>query len=204
MKRLGDVMGAFENLARFVVLTHKVQGVKRTNLAADGERRENDAEHSFQVAMVAWYLADALNLELDRERLLQYALVHDIAEVYAEDIDPHYSFKHNRAAKEEQESAAMRKLKGEHPKFDELHRAHAHYHAQNDDEAHFVYALDKLLCFMNIHMTNDPYYAVLQLKKGIDMLQDMKNTRHKVKTCRKIRELYDQLMEIVEKKSMIE
>ena len=98
-------MNAFENFARFVALTHKVQGVKRTNLAPDGERRENDAEHSFQVAMVAWYLVDALNLKLNRVRLLQYALVHDIAEVYAEDIDPHYSLKHKRAAKTKQESA---------------------------------------------------------------------------------------------------
>lgn len=46
-------MEAFEKLAQLVRLTHEFQNTKRTNLAADAERHENDAEHSYQLATLS-------------------------------------------------------------------------------------------------------------------------------------------------------
>lgn len=193
-------MKEFEKLTRFIHLTHQFQNVKRTNLAADTEHRENNAEHSFQIAIVAWFLADLFKLRLNRERLLKYALVHDLAEVYAGDVDPHYSSKEKIKEKPEVEKAAMIQLKQKFAEFSELHEAQKSYHDKEDAESKFVYALDKLLCLLNIHMINDPYYVVLRLKKGISILDDMRETHRKVKQCAEIRKLYDHLMEVVESK----
>jgi len=191
-------MKEFDKLTRFIHLTHQFQNVKRTNLAADTEHRENDAEHSFQIAIVAWFLADLFKLPLNRERLLKYALVHDLGEVYAGDVDPHYSSKEKIKEKAEGENAAMIQIKQEFPEFSELHKAQKGYHDKEDAESEFVYALDKLLCFLNIHMINDPYYVVLQFKKGISILDDMREMHRKVEQCVEIRKLYDHLMEVVE------
>ena len=44
------------------------------------DRKENDAEHSFQVAMMAWFLSDQFNLKLSSEKLIKYGIVHDLIE----------------------------------------------------------------------------------------------------------------------------
>lgn len=49
---------------------------------------ESVAEHSFAVAILAWFLADALFADLDRDRVVRIALLHDVGEVYAGDLTP--------------------------------------------------------------------------------------------------------------------
>jgi len=191
-------MKEFEKLTQFLRLTHQFQNVKRTNRAADAERRENDAEHSFQTALIAWFLADMLQLPLDRERLIKYALVHDLAEVYAGDVDPHYSSDDQKRDKSKHEHDALLRLEHEFPEFPQLHEAQRKYHQREDPEAEFVYALDKLLCFLNIYMTNDPYYAVLQHTRAISMLDDVRSTHHKVEGCEAILELYEHFQRVLE------
>ena len=52
------------------------------------ERCESVAEHSFGVAILALFLADAHFAGLDREKLLRMALLHDFGEIYAGDLIP--------------------------------------------------------------------------------------------------------------------
>jgi len=47
---------------------------------------ESVAEHSFGVAVIAMLLADRLDLEIDREKLLKIALIHDLPEHMLGDI----------------------------------------------------------------------------------------------------------------------
>lgn len=49
---------------------------------------ESVADHTFGTAMTAWILAKKLHLELNEEKLLKMALVHEIGEIYAGDITP--------------------------------------------------------------------------------------------------------------------
>ena len=51
---------------------------------ADAFVPENDTEHSYNLAMTAWYLAKWFP-ELNRDLLIRYALVHDLVEVHAGD-----------------------------------------------------------------------------------------------------------------------
>lgn len=51
-------------------------------------RCESVAEHSFGVAILALWLAEAYYPELDSDKLLRMALLHDFGEIYAGDIIP--------------------------------------------------------------------------------------------------------------------
>jgi 5'-deoxynucleotidase YfbR-like HD superfamily hydrolase len=52
----------------------------------DKQRHENVGEHSFSLAMLAGALAEHIDPDLDIGKITQYALVHDIAEIYTGDV----------------------------------------------------------------------------------------------------------------------
>lgn len=138
-----------EELMNVVALTHSFQQVRRAVYATSEERFENDAEHSFQLAFIAWYLIDKEGLSINREKVLMYALCHDIVEVYAGDTF------FTRTAEEEQrktdiEKEALEKLLTEYPDFPTLTGMLIAYEEKQDNESRFVYALDKLLPILNI------------------------------------------------------
>jgi putative hydrolase of HD superfamily len=59
--------------------------VERRTYINGGERRENSAEHSWQVAIAAWALANYLGWDVSVDKLLRLALVHDLGELGAGD-----------------------------------------------------------------------------------------------------------------------
>ncbi len=180
-------------LAGLVRLTHRFQQIRRTNLAADGDR-ENDAEHSYQLALVAWYLNHLLKLGFDIGKLVSYALMHDLAEVYAGDVDPYYSSQAEINAKEKKEREAIRTLESGFP---ELAGTIRQYEDRKDKESKFVYALDKLLVFLNIYILSDPYYTILESKNVVSMQHDMKRQIAKTDASPKIKAIFCDLMSIV-------
>jgi putative hydrolase of HD superfamily len=148
---------------RFVEFTHKFQQVLRTNRAAGGERRENDAEHSFQVALVAWYVNEAMHLGFDAGDILSFGVVHDLVETYAGDTDPHlYQFT-TPETKEAREEAALDAIRKDFPEFENLTGIINEYETskKSPGAAQLVYAVDKLLVFANMYLNVDPYYTVL-------------------------------------------
>ncbi len=113
-------MHHLENLLAFVDLTHRFQQTKRVI-------------HAF-----------------NKEKLLQYALVHDLVEAYAGDT---YFYRDAAAdqKKKEAEHAAAQRIAREFPDFPALHTTIAAYEEQNDPESKLLYSLDKLLPVINIY-----------------------------------------------------
>lgn len=97
------------------------------------------ADHSYGVALLAWFLAPE---ELDRERILEMALLHDLAEVVVGDITPHD--KVLSEDKEQKEREALRTLTADLPRGGESLSLLREYQAQKSPEARWVKALDKL------------------------------------------------------------
>ena len=57
-----------------------------TQLSKDTPRRlENSAEHSWHLAMACWSVAQHFKLDVNHEKLLKLALVHDLGEIEAGD-----------------------------------------------------------------------------------------------------------------------
>ena len=70
---------------KFAIAIDEMKNIFRRNLIADGSRRENDAEHSWHLAMLAMLLEEYSAEKVNVERVLKIALVHDLIEVYAGD-----------------------------------------------------------------------------------------------------------------------
>lgn len=144
-----DKESNLEELLSIVALTHSFQQIRRRIYATGEDRFENDSEHSFQLAFIAWYLIDKENLPLNKEKALQYALCHDIVEVFAGDVFFH------RTPEEEQkkidlEREATEKLREMYTDFPSLTATLQAYEERADPESKFIYALDKLLPMLNI------------------------------------------------------
>lgn len=145
-------MTQLTGILKFVELTHKFEQIKRKIYATGENRQENNAEHSYQTAMVAWYLFSTQSLKLNFELVIKYALLHDLVEVYAG--DPHFFDHKAREQKKEKERLSAIRLKEEFPEFLELHALIAQYDKKSDPESRFVSALDKLIPIMNVYLDN--------------------------------------------------
>lgn len=84
----------------------KIKDIMRQSLVLN-KRRENDAEHSWHMAMTAITLKEYFIGKIDMERVLKMILIHDLVEIYAGDT-PAYGT--DRPDKREEETRAAEKI----------------------------------------------------------------------------------------------
>jgi putative hydrolase of HD superfamily len=84
----------------FVHELDRLKTVERQSFVLDAERRENTAEHSWHVAVLAAVLSEHLDADVDLARVVLLLLVHDIVEIDAGDTgiydDTSTDSKHDR------------------------------------------------------------------------------------------------------------
>ena len=77
-----------KDISRFLEEAIKLKTVKRAGwVHKQVPDPESVAEHSFMTAVLAYIAADSL--EVDRDKLIRMALIHDMAESIVGDITPH-------------------------------------------------------------------------------------------------------------------
>ena len=69
----------------FLLEVDKLKFIQRQTYLSDGKRKENDAEHSWHLALMAVLLAEHSNEELDLVKVITMVLIHDIVEIDAGD-----------------------------------------------------------------------------------------------------------------------
>jgi 5'-deoxynucleotidase YfbR-like HD superfamily hydrolase len=133
---------AHDDLLKLGDLTVRFAGVHRSTLYPDGHY-ENDAEHSFHLAISATEIAANYHPELNVGLVSQFNIVHDLAEIYAGDVPSFGLSDDERIEKEKAEKIALEKLLSELP----THTAKLlkRYEDQEEPEARFVRLIDKLL-----------------------------------------------------------
>jgi putative hydrolase of HD superfamily len=132
-----------DRVLEFDKLLQAFARVERVAHITGRKARESDAEHSYAMAMMAWYITDVFALPLNKDRVIQYALVHDLVEVYAGDT---YIFDAEaKKTKVAREAAALEKIKEDFREFPSLAQTIEVYEKQNDSESQFVKSLDKVL-----------------------------------------------------------
>ena len=78
--------GRLEKQLIFLREIDKAKSVFRNTLLLDVSRRENDAEHSWHMAICAMLFTEYLNEPInDMERLLKMIMLHDVIEIYSGD-----------------------------------------------------------------------------------------------------------------------
>lgn len=63
----------------------KVKNIFRQTHLSDNGRNENDAEHSWHMAVMAYLLKEYANEEIDIAKVMLMCLIHDIVEIDAGD-----------------------------------------------------------------------------------------------------------------------
>jgi putative hydrolase of HD superfamily len=155
-----------QKLLGFARMLNELQAVERVIRVKNADRWENDMEHSYHLAMLAWYIIDSQQLALDREKVLRYALAHDLVEVYAGDTDA-FDDKNKIANKKENEQKALETLKTDFPNFKELPQIIEKYEKQSDIEAQLVYVMDKFIADANIYYSAGDYYKSRKIDQKI-------------------------------------
>ena len=69
----------------FIMEIDKVKNIFRQTYLADGKRKENDAEHSWHLALMAVLLKEYSNEEVDLSKVIPMVLAHDLVEIDAGD-----------------------------------------------------------------------------------------------------------------------
>lgn len=150
-----------KRLLDLLQLCNRFALIERTKVK-DDHTRETDAEHSYQLAMSVWYLNTTCKLGLSDEKLLKYALVHDLPEVLAGDADS--IAKHRdptlKSHQKTKEAEAAHTLATRFAEMDELAPLLDNYEKQSDPEAQLVYAMDKLIACANMYLMQHDTYCI--------------------------------------------
>lgn len=165
--------------------------VERNHYLAGTQRRESDVEHSFSVALLCWFIHDRYNIDLDISKILKYALAHDLVEVYAGDINT-FANKEAREQKIVNEMAALKRLAGELKSFPSLVDSMHRYEDKLDDEARFVWTVDKMQALIMGELDNWRPYKEL----GIDYhLFSKKHAEQLENASPHLKEIFETLFE---------
>ena len=78
-------MTRLEPQIRFITEIDKVKNIVRQTYLADGKRKENDAEHSWHIALMAYLLQEHAEEPVDVPRVMLMVLIHDLVEIDAGD-----------------------------------------------------------------------------------------------------------------------
>lgn len=128
----------------FVAEADRLKTVLRASPLAAADRRENDAEHSWHLALMVMLLAEHADEPIDVGHAMQLVVVHDLVEVYAGDspvFDPDAV-----VGQQEREEAAAERLFALLPD-DQARHVRAlwdEFEAARTPEARFCKAMDRL------------------------------------------------------------
>lgn len=98
------------NVTHFLLELDALKRVNRRSYVTHTTRRENSAEHSWHLAMACWSIAELFELDVNHERLLKMALVHDLGEIDAGDT---FLFASSRSDAHIEERAGIARLQAE-------------------------------------------------------------------------------------------
>ncbi|MEU7052777.1 HD domain-containing protein [Streptomyces eurythermus] len=128
----------------FLVEVDQLKTILRQSPLAAADRRENDAEHSWHLAMMVVILAEHSDRPIDVGHTIQLVLLHDLVEIYAGDT-PLYDSAAG-AGQQEREVAAADELFGLLPP-DQARRMRSlwdEFEERRTPEARFAKAMDRL------------------------------------------------------------
>lgn len=143
----------------FIQEVDKLKNIGRQSYLTDGKRKENDAEHSWHLALMAVLLSEYAPKEVDVLRVISMVLIHDLVEIDAGDTYA-YDTKGNKTKRAREEKAADRIfniLPQDQAKL--IRELWEEYEANETPEANFANALDRTQPIMLNHASGGKAWA---------------------------------------------
>ena len=160
-------MGRLAQQINFIRELDKLKKVQRQTWLMDASRKENTAEHSWHIGVMAMVLAEyAPKSKLDLTRVVQMLLVHDIVEIDAGD-----TFCYNTAAvahQASQEERAAGRLFGLLPEdqADYFQGLWEEFEARETAESLLANALDRLQPILNNYYSDGKSWQANGIRRG--------------------------------------
>jgi len=144
-----------QKLVNRYTLIHRRHYIPGTNT------HEDDSSHSLSVAIICWHYLEKLKPgNISAERVLKYALIHDLVEIYAGDVIA-YATPKALKQKATDEAKALERLKTELKFEPDLVKHLADYQNHSDTESRFVWACDKMQAYIQGEADNwRPYFDI--------------------------------------------
>lgn len=138
---------------KFTVEIDKMTGILRKTLLVDKSRRENDAEHSWHIAVMALLFEEYAREPVNVSRAVEMCVVHDLVEIYAGDTFA-YDVNGNKD-KKARENAAADKLFSQLPKEQGkmIRDLWEEFDAMETSDAKYAACLDRLQPFLHNTLT---------------------------------------------------
>ena len=138
---------------KFTAEIDKMTGILRRTLLVDHSRRENDAEHSWHIAVMAMLFEEYAKEKVDVGRVARMCVVHDLVEIYAGDTFA-YDVKGNED-KEAREAEAADRLFGQIPveQGKMIRELWEEFDAMETADAKYAACLDRLQPFLHNTLT---------------------------------------------------
>lgn len=150
----------------FLMEIDKVKNIFRQTYLADGKRKENDAEHSWHLAIAAFLLKEYVAEDVDVMKVMIMVLIHDLVEIDAGDT---YAYDAEGAkTKRAREVAAADRIFGMLPEdqggyFRELWDE---FEAYESDDSKFAHLLDNFQPLLLNHESNGKSWTEHHVKKS--------------------------------------
>ena len=128
----------------FILEVDKVKNIFRQTYLADGNRKENDAEHSWHLALMAVLLKEYSNEEVDLGKVIPMVLTHDLVEIDAGDT---YAYDEKGAqTKDARERKAAERIYGLLPEDqgEKLMNLWLEFESGETAEAKFAHTMDNI------------------------------------------------------------
>lgn len=161
-----DKMERLKQQIDFVLEVDKVKNIFRQTYLADGKRKENDAEHSWHLALMAVLLKEYANEDVDLGKVVPMVLIHDLVEIGAGDT---YAYDEAAAATQEaRERAAAEQIFGLLPQdqCQWLKELWEEFEAYETPEAKFAHTLDNCQPLFLNDATDGISWVEHQVKKS--------------------------------------
>lgn len=128
----------------FILEVDKLKKIGRQSYLSDASRKENDAEHSWHLALMAVLLSEYANEDVDVLKVVTMVLIHDIVEIDAGDTYA-YDAAGNESKRQREEAAADR-IFNILPKeqAEKMRALWEEFEECNTSEARFARALDNV------------------------------------------------------------
>lgn len=149
----------------FILELDKLKSVIRQTLLIDMSRRENSAEHSWHLAMMAALLEEYAEEPVDLLRTIKMLLVHDVVEIDAGD-----TFAYDTAGyadKDDREQKAAARIFGLLPaeQSEEFRKLWEEFEARQTPESKYANALDRLQPLLHNQRTQGGTWRIHSVSK---------------------------------------
>lgn len=133
-----------EKQINFILELDKMKNLYRQTYVLHEDRKENDAEHSWHIAIMAILLSEYANSEIDVTKVIKMLLLHDIIEIDAGDTYCYDAV--GNSTKAEREEKAAQKIFGLLPEdqYRDFYGLWREFEDSTTKEARFAAVLDRL------------------------------------------------------------